>query len=165
MGVLFFLPIRLINENSINNNLYFVVFLLSLSAYPFFLIGYSRNSGYALLGSFRGLAQVISYESVFFFVFIIHIIFLSYKNISYLYTNNYLFTINILFLLVFIIFIIVAETNRAPFDFAEGESELVRGYNVEYGSILFTIIFLREYIALLIIRIIISTIIYINIIT
>merc|ERR1719228_2030172 len=114
------------NENKLNNRLYILIFLLSLSAYPFFLMGFSRNSAYSTLGSFRGLAQVISYESVFFFVFIL--------------------------------FIIIAETNRAPFDFAEGESELVRGYNIEYGSILFTIIFLREYLALLIISVIMSMI-------
>lgn len=159
---LFFIPSSIRNVNSINNSMFMLMFLLSLSAYPFFLIGYSRNSGYALLGCFRGLAQVISYESVFFFILIFHVIILSYKNISHLFSGRYFFSANIIFLVLFIIFIIIAETNRAPFDFAEGESELVRGYNVEYGSIMFTVIFLREYMALLIISILMSMILFIN---
>jgi len=99
------------------------------------------------LGSLRSVAQTISYEVVLAFIF------LSILRISktfrfldlFLFQN--LFVLIIVVLPLFIIFFVscVVETNRAPFDLAEGESELVSGFNVEYGGLKFALIFLSEY--------------------
>jgi len=109
--------------------------------------GWSSNSNYALIGSIRGVAQTISYEvriALFFLsiVFIIgsydfFIFFLNQKTIWFLY---FFFPIFLCWCVS-----ILAETNRTPFDFAEGESELVSGFNIEYGRGGFALLFLAEY--------------------
>jgi len=109
--------------------------------------GWSSNSSYALLGALRGVAQAISYE-VRIILIILRVVILtgSYRIIGFRASQEVLS----FFLFMSIIFFLlsssfVAETNRSPFDFAEGESELVSGFNVEYGSGGFAILFLSEY--------------------
>lgn len=107
--------------------------------------GWGRNSKYSLLGSLRGRIQVISYEVALLTLKFLPCCFQSsYKFLSFFKKVR----IYILFLLpIFILWIIrmVRETNRAPFDFAEGERELVSGFKVEYGSFSFALLFLAEY--------------------
>lgn len=135
----------------------FFLCVSSINVYPTFISGWRSNSKYALLGALRGVAQTISYE-ISIALIIISVIILYIRidlnlNILIVFTPLVILLIP-LFILWFIT--ILAETNRAPFDFAEGESELVSGFNIEYGSRMFAIIFIAEYIMILFIRIVIS---------
>nr|YP_010586614.1 NADH dehydrogenase subunit 1 [Tinodes chinchinus]UZZ44428.1 NADH dehydrogenase subunit 1 [Tinodes chinchinus] len=135
-------------------NLYFFnlgfLFLLSclgMNVYMLMISGWSSNSNYTLLGSLRGIVQVISYEISLVMIMLNSIIFLmDYNLIKFdLFQQNQWF-IFFLFFSSFMMFVsMLAETNRSPFDFAEGESELVSGFNIEYGGSLFALLFLGEY--------------------
>jgi NADH-ubiquinone oxidoreductase chain 1 len=120
---------------------------LSFGVYIVIIAGWSSNSIYALLGSLRSIAQTISYEVALVLILISLLFILGSFNLL----NFELFQERVWFLFLFspigFIWIIssLAETNRTPFDFAEGESELVSGFNVEYGGGGFALIFLAEY--------------------
>nr|QBZ38081.1 NADH dehydrogenase subunit 1 [Bambusiphaga luodianensis] len=119
----------------------------SFLVYGVLLGGWSSNSMYSLIGSIRSIAQSISYEVCLFLILFILIIFFDSFNLL---TFFFLQTLNWFFFFFFFLFMmlfscILAETNRSPFDFAEGESELVSGFNVEYSSFNFSFIFLAEY--------------------
>lgn len=127
-----------------------IIFLLamsSLNVYGIILAGWSSYSHYAFLGALRAAAQMIGYEvSLSFTLLPIGLLVgsLNLRQIIFLQNNGGFW--QILFPLVIIFFIsMLAETNRAPFDLAEAESELVAGFMIEYSSILFAIIFLTEY--------------------
>ena len=130
------------------NRFLFFIMLSRLSVYTIIGRGWFSNSKYAILGCYRRVAQVISYEVGLVFLIIIIIFF----------SKNYRFRINVdkniishfLFFGLFVIYVIwlvivLAELNRAPFDFAERESELVSGFNIEYGGLKFAFLFLSEY--------------------
>lgn len=110
-----------------------------------FVCGYSCNSRYGLLGAIRGVAQSVSYEIVISGVIFCPLLLIG----SYdLVRCRQWELVNCLFLFErFLIWLIVvlAETNRTPFDFVEGESELVAGYSVEFGGGAFAIVALAEY--------------------
>nr|QIV24795.1 NADH dehydrogenase subunit 1 [Analophus parallelus] len=123
----------------------------SLGVYTIMLAGWSSNSNYALLGSLRSVAQTISYEvslalillSFLFLVMSLNILdMMKYQEMAW-----FLFLLFPLCLMWFVSSL--AETNRTPFDFAEGESELVSGFNVEYSSGGFAMIFMAEYASIL----------------
>nr|WRK68532.1 NADH dehydrogenase subunit 1 [Potomida semirugata] len=119
----------------------------SLAVYTTLMAGWSSNSKYALLGAIRAMAQTISYE-VTMTLIILFYLFLSMKmDLITIRLTNTLMPTATLFLPLSIMWIavILAETNRAPFDFAEGESELVSGFNVEYGGAGFAFLFMAEY--------------------
>nr|YP_009407684.1 NADH dehydrogenase subunit 1 [Meghimatium bilineatum]AKK32353.1 NADH dehydrogenase subunit 1 [Meghimatium bilineatum] len=122
--------------------LFFV--LSSLNVYIIMLSGWSSNSAYAFLGALRASAQTISYEVAMIFV----LVFPAFVYTTYSWSNLY-FSYLVLVLFGPSLFLwmicILAETNRAPFDFAEGESELVSGFNVEYSGSMFAFLFLGEY--------------------
>nr|UZH97785.1 NADH dehydrogenase subunit 1 [Meghimatium bilineatum] len=122
--------------------LFFV--LSSLNVYIIMLSGWSSNSVYAFLGALRASAQTISYEVAMIFVLALPAFVLT----TYSWNNMY-FAYPVMFLLgpslVLWLICVMAETNRAPFDFAEGESELVSGFNVEYSGSMFAFLFLSEY--------------------
>ena len=128
--------------------------LSRLRVYPLFIAGWCSNSKYALLGTVRGVAQRISYE-VSISLFLIGVLLLL-NNIGF---TRPLFSPSVRNIwlvppLVGVWFVtVLAETNRAPFDFAEGESELVSGFNIEYGGGKFAFIFIAEYTRILIIRV------------
>jgi len=106
----------------------------------------------------RGIAQTVSYE-VMFALALLFFLFLSFSlNLVLISKINSLWLKALVFIPVAAIIFIssVAETNRTPFDFAEGESELVSGFNVEYGRVIFAIIFMAEYARILFIRILFS---------
>nr|AZL93334.1 NADH dehydrogenase subunit 1 [Megalodontes quinquecinctus] len=120
---------------------------ISFGVYGLIFSGWSSNSNYSLLGMLRGVVQVISYEVILSFLFMSLILLVdSYSFIDFI---NYQLNIWFLFMLMPISLIwlicMVAETNRSPFDFAEGESELVSGFNTEYSGGGFVLIFLSEY--------------------
>lgn len=125
----------------------FFLFILRFNIYPLFLRGWSSNSKYALIGRIRGISQTISYEiSLALIIFSLAV---SFKTFDF----HFISFINVMLRLFFnffpliIIWLVscVAETNRTPFDFSEGESELVSGFNVEYSSAGFALLFLAEY--------------------
>nr|WGO57989.1 NADH dehydrogenase subunit 1 [Pseudophoraspis clavellata] len=131
-----------------------VLFFLSctsLGVYTVMIAGWSSNSNYSLLGGLRAVAQTISYEVslaliLLSFVFLVN----SYNLLSFYFYQVYLWLIFMTLPLSLIWFTsCLAETNRTPFDFAEGESELVSGFNVEYSSGGFALIFLAEYASIL----------------
>nr|YP_010415046.1 NADH dehydrogenase subunit 1 [Agrilus ornatus]URW97767.1 NADH dehydrogenase subunit 1 [Agrilus ornatus] len=119
----------------------------SLGVYTIMLSGWSSNSIYSLLGGLRCVAQTISYEVSLALVLMSFLIFnMSFNFMSFFYFQFYLWNLVSFSPLALIWFITsLAETNRTPFDFAEGESELVSGFNVEYSAGGFALIFLAEY--------------------
>nr|QID03247.1 NADH dehydrogenase subunit 1 [Formicosepsis sp. LX2018-01] len=131
-----------------------VLFFLSctsLGVYTVMMAGWSSNSNYALLGGLRAVAQTISYE-VSLALVLLSFIFLvgDYNFLSFYKYQENLWFLFILFPMSLVwLSISLAETNRTPFDFAEGESELVSGFNVEYSSGGFALIFLAEYSSIL----------------
>nr|QZK21687.1 NADH dehydrogenase subunit 1 [Amitermes sp. QLD_002] len=131
--------------------LLFFLACTSLGVYTVMIAGWSSNSGYSLLGGLRALAQTISYEVSLAFILLSFVVLICSYNLVYFYSYQvYLWLIFISFPLSFVWFIsCLAETNRTPFDFAEGESELVSGFNVEYGAGGFALIFLAEYASIL----------------
>nr|QZK22311.1 NADH dehydrogenase subunit 1 [Amitermes sp. WA_095]QZK22389.1 NADH dehydrogenase subunit 1 [Amitermes sp. WA_150] len=131
--------------------LLFFLACTSLGVYTVMIAGWSSNSGYSLLGGLRALAQTISYEVSLAFILLSFVVLICSYNLVYFYSYQvYLWLIFISLPLSFIWFIsCLAETNRTPFDFAEGESELVSGFNVEYGAGGFALIFLAEYASIL----------------
>nr|YP_010567877.1 NADH dehydrogenase subunit 1 [Lasmigona complanata]UZC55586.1 NADH dehydrogenase subunit 1 [Lasmigona complanata] len=119
----------------------------SLAVYTTLMAGWSSNSKYALLGAIRAMAQTISYE-VTMTLMIIFYLFLTMQMdiVSIRMMNTSIWAITLFLPLgVMWLAVILAETNRAPFDFAEGESELVSGFNIEYGSAGFAFLFMAEY--------------------
>nr|AND96366.1 NADH deshydrogenase subunit 1 [Bubas bubalus] len=136
-----------------NFNLGILFFLCcsSLSVYTIMMAGWSSNSNYALLGGLRAVAQTISYEVSLFLILLSFLLLISSLNILYFMKYQeflwFLFLCLPLCLMWFVSSL--AETNRTPFDFAEGESELVSGFNVEYSSGGFALIFLAEYSSIL----------------
>ncbi len=121
-----------------------------INVYSIFIAGWRSNSKYALLGALRGVAQTISYEVRITFILLSALVLLI--SIDFLKIDIYTWVSIIILPIRFIWFITnLAETNRTPFDFAEGERELVSGFNVEYRSGIFALIFMAEYANILVI--------------
>lgn len=140
---------------SFNLGLLFFLCCIRVGVYTVIIAGWASNSNYALLGGLRAVAQTISYEVrlallLFSFIFLVD---------RYCLEMFRYFQLNVWF--IFLTFPLalswfascLAETNRTPFDFAEGESELVSGFNVEYRRGRFALIFLAEYARILFIRV------------
>ena len=124
-----------------------------MNVYTTFLAGWCSNSKYALLGALRGVAQTISYEVRISLILLSALILHSQIDLSIISSNLLSWVIVIISPLAIMWLITnLAETNRTPFDFAEGESELVSGFNVEYRRGIFALIFIAEYANILIIR-------------
>nr|YP_010249774.1 NADH dehydrogenase subunit 1 [Prodiamesa olivacea]QTT60905.1 NADH dehydrogenase subunit 1 [Prodiamesa olivacea] len=136
---------------SFNLGVLFFLCCTSMGVYTVMIAGWSSNSNYALLGGLRAVAQTISYE-VSLALILLSMIFLigNYNFLSFNIYQNYIWFLFLCFPLGMVWFASsLAETNRTPFDFAEGESELVSGFNVEYSSGSFALIFLGEYASIL----------------
>nr|UOF70347.1 NADH dehydrogenase subunit 1 [Tropostreptus hamatus]UOF70425.1 NADH dehydrogenase subunit 1 [Tropostreptus hamatus] len=129
---------------------YGILFFLcctSFSVYTLFGSGWSSNSKYALLGALRGVAQTISYE-VSMALILLGVVIMSFSyDLIIIMKYQYMVWFMFLLLPLFYIWFIsgLAELNRTPFDFAEGESELVSGFNVEYSGGGFALLFMAEY--------------------
>nr|UPX88388.1 NADH dehydrogenase subunit 1 [Phytobia cambii] len=141
----------LINILSFNLGILFFLCCTSMGVYTVMIAGWSSNSNYALLGGLRAVAQTISYE-VSLILILLSFIFLinNYNFMMFYYYQKFIWFFFLMLPLGLIWFsICLAETNRTPFDFAEGESELVSGFNVEYSSGGFALIFMSEYSSIL----------------
>lgn len=119
----------------------------SFGVYTLIGRGWSSNSNYALLGAVRGVAQTISYEVRMALIFLSFIFVVGRYSLEAFEVNQSFVWFIVVSLPIFFCWVtsILAETNRTPFDFAEGESELVSGFNVEYGRGGFALLFLAEY--------------------
>lgn len=137
----------------LNLGILYMLAVSSLSTYGILLAGWSANSKYAFLGSLRSTAQLISYELILSSVILLVVLLTNSLNIT---TNveaqktvYFLFPLLPLFLIFFIG--CIAETNRAPFDLAEAESELVSGFMTEHSAGIFVFFFLAEYASIVLI--------------
>jgi len=120
--------------------------IISFRIFGLLMCGWSSNSKYSVLGSTRCVAQSISYECCLTLCFIIFALF---KRFDFLSFSPRFFLFSELHVCCILFVVCLAETNRSPFDFAEGESELVSGYNVEYSGACFVLLFLSEYLSIL----------------
>lgn len=141
-----FVPV-ITNIYFINYSLLLIIIILTIIGYIFMLIGWSSNSVYSIIGAIRALAQTISYEVRFIMIILVLIILRErYRVGDFLKWQLNVWYMVILMPLFIVFFIsILAELNRSPIDFIEGESELVSGFNIEYFSGGFALIFMAEY--------------------
>nr|YP_010968405.1 NADH dehydrogenase subunit 1 [Capila pennicillatum]WNO18737.1 NADH dehydrogenase subunit 1 [Capila pennicillatum] len=135
------------NMISFNLGLLFFFCCTSMGVYTIMIAGWSSNSNYSLLGGLRSVAQTISYEVSLSLILLSCILMvMDFNLIKFNYYQSLMWFIFLMMPLSFCMLVSsLAETNRTPFDFAEGESELVSGFNVEYSSGGFALIFLAEY--------------------
>nr|WOE91073.1 NADH dehydrogenase subunit 1 [Cassiopea sp. MKL-2023] len=134
--------------SNINLTILLILAISSVSVYAVLMSGWSSMSKYAYLGSLRAAAQMISYEVSMGLILLSAIICvgsLDLTKIVWLQSNTSLLFLALLPCSIMFLISLIAETNRAPFDLTEGESELVSGYNVEYSSMSFALLFLAEY--------------------
>nr|QXU60448.1 NADH dehydrogenase subunit 1 [Acasta sulcata] len=126
---------------------FFFLCVLSLGVYPLMIAGWSSNSKYALLGGLRAVAQTISYEVSLALVLLSFIVMVGEYSLEDFVEFQSSFYLLFFFYLLSVVWVVscMAEMNRTPFDFAEGESELVSGFNVEYSAGGFALLFLGEY--------------------
>ena len=132
----------------------FFLCVSSLNVYGTLLAGWSSNSKYALLGALRAIAQTISYEVSLALILLFSLFTRETFNLIEIKSFNELIWFVFLLSPIALVWLVscIAETNRAPFDFAEGESELVSGFNIEYGRGGFALIFIAEYANILFMR-------------
>nr|UUC08072.1 NADH dehydrogenase subunit 1 [Discoporella cookae] len=132
---------------NIKLSILFFIVVSSLNVYATLLSGWASNSKYSLLGAIRAIAQTISYE-ISMALILMTVLFLSssFNMIQIMNSQTILmFILTITPLGIMWMITAIAETNRAPFDLAEGESELVSGFNIEFGSGKFAMLFIAEY--------------------
>lgn len=139
----------------------FLLAMTSLGMYGILFAGWSSNSRYALLGAMRSCAQVVSYEIAMGFAVVGVLLAADSSNLQTIVLHQsggfwHWYWLPLLPLLLVYWISGVAETNRAPFDMAEGESEIVAGFHVEYSGIMFGVFFLAEYANMLLISVLAS---------
>nr|ALZ49978.1 NADH dehydrogenase subunit 1 [Camponotus atrox] len=130
-----------------NYSLLLMFVFMSVMGYIVVCLGWASNSMYSMMGSIRSVSQMLSYEVSFILIILILMIMSeSYSFVDFVYFQYYIWYMIYLYPLFLIFYIsVLAELNRSPMDFIEGESELVSGFNVEYFSGGFILIFLSEY--------------------
>ena len=134
----------------IDASLLYILAMTSIAVYGVIIAGWASNSKYAFLGSLRSAAQIVSYEIAMGFTVVGVLMCANSLNLGKIVMGQeggfwhwYIWPLFPLFIIYFIS--AVAETNRAPFDVAEGESEIVAGFHVEYSGMAFAVFFLAEY--------------------
>lgn len=124
-----------------NNYIFFILMIRTIVVYVLFILGWRRENVHGVLGGLRSSSQIIAYEIIMFFILILLVIFnISWNLWDFNFSVVYLFDLFVIWLLILLV-----ETNRRPYDFAEGERELVSGYNIEYIGVLFAYMFIAEY--------------------
>lgn len=144
----------------VNAGLLYILAMTSLGVYGIIIAGWASNSKYAFLGSLRSAAQIVSYEIPMGFGLVCVLMVSQSMNLGdiVLGQSGSAGLLGWYFIPLFPIFVVyfisgVAETNRAPFDMAEGESEIVAGFHVEYSGMAFALFFLAEYANMILIAI------------
>lgn len=142
--------------SNLDAGLLYILALTSLSVYGVIVAGWASNSKYAFLGAMRSAAQIVAYEIAMGFALVGLLMVSGSLNLVQIVQGQagglhqwYIWPLLPLFLVYFISG--VAETNRAPFDVAEGESEIVAGFHVEYSGLAFMVFFVAEYINMILI--------------
>ena len=132
---------------NINVGILYLFAISSLGVYGIVIAGWASNSKYAFLGAMRSAAQMVSYEVSMGFVIVTVLLCAGSLNLTdIVHAQEHVWFFIPLFPMFIVFFIsILAETNRAPFDLPEGESEIVGGFHVEYGAMTFGLFFLGEY--------------------
>ncbi|MCY4325095.1 MAG: NADH-quinone oxidoreductase subunit NuoH [Betaproteobacteria bacterium] len=147
----------------VNAGLLFVLAATSLGVYGVIIAGWASNSKYALLGCMRSAAQIVSYEIAMGFALVTVLMVSGSLNLSDIVEGqrgtSFLSWYFVPLLPMFLVYFIsgVAETNRSPFDVAEGESEIVAGFHVEYSGIAFAVFFVAEYVNMILIAALTAT--------
>jgi len=147
---------------NLNAGLLYVLAMTSLGVYGILISGWASNSKYAFLGSLRSAAQIISYEIAMGFALVGVLVASGSANLEQIVVRQSGGILHWFWLPLLPLFLVywisgVAETNRHPFDLAEGESEIVAGFHVEYSGITFAIFFLAEYANMILISAIAAT--------
>lgn len=142
--------------SNINAGVLYLFALSSLGVYGIIIAGWASNSKYAMMGALRSAAQTVSYEIAMGFAFVGVLIAANSMNITDIVNSQHGGMLHWWFLPLLPLFVVfwiagIAETNRAPFDLAEGESEIVAGFHVEYSAIGFALFFLAEYASMILI--------------
>jgi NADH-quinone oxidoreductase subunit H len=145
----------------INAGLLYILALTSLAVYGVIIAGWASNSKYAFLGAMRSAAQIVSYEIAMGFALAGVLIAAGSLNLGDIVMAQDGSIIHWFWLPLFPLYVVyfisgVAETNRAPFDVAEGESEIVAGFHVEYSGMAFSIFFMAEYANMIMIAVLTS---------
>jgi NADH-quinone oxidoreductase subunit H len=135
---------------NVDASLLYVLAITSMGVYGVIIAGWASNSKYAFLGAMRSAAQIISYELAMGFALVGVLMAAQSLNLVEIVKGQEGGIWHWYFLPLFPLFVVylvagVAETNRAPFDVAEGESEIVAGFHVEYSGMAFAVFFLAEY--------------------
>jgi NADH-quinone oxidoreductase subunit H len=142
--------------SNINAGLLYILAMSSIGVYGVILAGWASNSKYAFLGCLRSAAQIVSYEIAMGFALVGVLMAASSLNISDIVrgqTGGFWHWYMLPLLPLFVVYLVsgIAETNRHPFDVAEGESEIVAGFHVEYSGVTFAVFFLAEYMNMILI--------------
>ena len=141
----------------IRNIVFFILIISSVIVYILFILGWARENVYGVLGGLRRSSQIIAYEIIIFFVMILIVIYyISWNPLNFKFSIVYILDLFVIWLLILLV-----ETNRSPYDFAEGERELVSGYNIEYIGVLFAYMFIAEY-GILVFFSWVTTVIFLN---
>jgi NADH-quinone oxidoreductase subunit H len=148
--------------SNINAGLLYLLAMTSIGVYGVILAGWASNSKYAFLGCLRSAAQIVSYEIAMGFALVGVLMAASSLNISDIVrgqTGGFWHWYMLPLLPLFVVYLVsgIAETNRHPFDVAEGESEIVAGFHVEYSGVTFAVFFLAEYMNMILISTLAST--------